>query len=254
LRKRKGAYPIPPLDEALIPMVLKKSVARKEKGVPAPEAKGWAAERQGRKRSRLPAEQRKSSILRAAAEVFAERGYRLSSVSEIVQRAGVARGTFYLYFDSKRDAFLQVVQTYFEDIAAILWDNHAVLEEALREGKDFLGAWRRNISSVLDYHRSNPHLASIVYREALGRDEDFSERVEELSRLARRIYREELRMMEDRGLIRPCDLELVTSMAVGGVVYVILEHLVQSKGADVEAMAEEILAYHARALAPRHLP
>ena len=238
----------------MIPMAPKKRVILREKGSATPAGKFREAERPERKRTRLPAEQRKRSILQAAAEVFAERGYRLSSVSDIVQRAEVARGTFYLYFDSKRDAFLQLVQTYFEDIAAILWDNHAVLEKALREGEDFLGAWRRNISSILDYHRRNPHLASIIYREALGRDEDFSERAEELSRLARRIYREEFRMMEDRGLIRPCDLELVTSMAVGSVVYVILEHLVQSKGADVEAMAEEILSYHARALAPRPLP
>lgn len=232
-------------------MKAEKKGSPKGKRVSAPAREDRELGKQERKRSRLPAEQRKKSILRAAAEIFAERGYRLSSVSDIVHRAGVARGTFYLYFESKRDAFLQLIQYYFEDIAAILWDNHAHLEKALREGGDFLGAWRRNISSLLDYHRRNPHLASIVYREALGRDEDFSQKVEELSRLARRIYKEEFTMMESRGLIRPCPLELVTSMAVGSVVYVILEHLVQSKKADVETMAKEILVYHARALAPR---
>lgn len=202
------------------------------------------------KRERLPAEKRRSMILQAAAEVFAERGYRLSSVNDIIQRAGIARGTFYLYFDSKREVFLQVIQSYFEDIASILWRNHADLERALDEGGDFLAAWRRNIVNVLDYHRRHPHLTSIVYREALGKDEDFSERVDELSRLARRIYREEFRMMAERGLIRRCDLDLVTSTVVGGMVYAIMEHLMQKKRVNVQALADEIFTYHSRALAP----
>jgi AcrR family transcriptional regulator len=34
--------------------------------------------------------------------VFSEKGYHLASVSDIVEHAGIARGTFYQYFDNKR--------------------------------------------------------------------------------------------------------------------------------------------------------
>lgn len=44
---------------------------------------------------------RREELLRAAREIFAEKGFEAATVSEIVARAGVAQGTFYLYFPSK---------------------------------------------------------------------------------------------------------------------------------------------------------
>ena len=47
--------------------------------------------------------ERREQILAAARAVFDEKGYELATVSEIVRRAGVAQGTFYLYFESKKN-------------------------------------------------------------------------------------------------------------------------------------------------------
>ncbi len=44
---------------------------------------------------------RRAELLRAAREVLAEKGLDAARVSEIVGRARVAQGTFYLYFPSK---------------------------------------------------------------------------------------------------------------------------------------------------------
>jgi TetR/AcrR family fatty acid metabolism transcriptional regulator len=44
---------------------------------------------------------KRSAILRAAAQVFADKGYSNSKVSDIAQEAGIADGTVYLYFRSK---------------------------------------------------------------------------------------------------------------------------------------------------------
>ena len=52
---------------------------------------------------------RRAELVSAAAAVFAERGVANTTVSDVVKAAGVAQGTFYLYFDSKDDAVLAVV-------------------------------------------------------------------------------------------------------------------------------------------------
>jgi AcrR family transcriptional regulator len=49
-------------------------------------------------------------LLDAAEEVFGEMGYYEASVSEITRRAGVAQGTFYIYFHSKRETFVELVE------------------------------------------------------------------------------------------------------------------------------------------------
>jgi AcrR family transcriptional regulator len=53
---------------------------------------------------------RRAELASAAARVFAERGVANTAVSDIVKAAGVAQGTFYLYFDSKDDVVVAVVE------------------------------------------------------------------------------------------------------------------------------------------------
>jgi AcrR family transcriptional regulator len=46
--------------------------------------------------------ERRLQILHAARGIFAKRGYHQTTIDDIVLQAGVARGTFYLYFEDKR--------------------------------------------------------------------------------------------------------------------------------------------------------
>jgi TetR/AcrR family transcriptional regulator, fatty acid metabolism regulator protein len=61
---------------------------------------------------------RRAELISAASGVFAERGVANTTVSDIVRSAGVAQGTFYLYFDSKEDVVLAVVHRIGDDMLA----------------------------------------------------------------------------------------------------------------------------------------
>ncbi len=63
-----------------------------------------APQRQRRKEAR-PAE-----LLEAALDLFVERGYAATKLDEVAARAGVAKGTLYLYFASKEELFKAVIQ------------------------------------------------------------------------------------------------------------------------------------------------
>jgi AcrR family transcriptional regulator len=51
----------------------------------------------------------RQAILEAAEEVFGENSYERASIAEITRRAGVAQGTFYVYFPDKKAAFVELV-------------------------------------------------------------------------------------------------------------------------------------------------
>ena len=53
---------------------------------------------------------RKAEILAAACRLFSIKGYHHSSVADILEAAGIARGTFYLYFTSKRAIFEELLE------------------------------------------------------------------------------------------------------------------------------------------------
>ena len=64
---------------------------------------------------------RRSQLITAARAVFAKKGYEDATVSEIVGRAGVAQGTFYLYFPGKESlagAFAEILSERFAELAA----------------------------------------------------------------------------------------------------------------------------------------
>jgi AcrR family transcriptional regulator len=64
----------------------------------------------------LGQQQKREAVLRAAMEIFAERGYQGATVEEIARRAGVAKGTPYLYFSDKADLFYAVFNKWSGDI------------------------------------------------------------------------------------------------------------------------------------------
>src|ERR1051325_12177451 len=61
------------------------------------------------KKTALPKSERRQQILSVARDVFARRGYHQTTIDDIALQAGVARGTFYLYFEDKRAGFSDLI-------------------------------------------------------------------------------------------------------------------------------------------------
>lgn len=71
--------------------------------------------------------EKKSRIVAAAAQVFAQRGFSGTSVAEIAVQAGIGKGTIYEYFNSKEDLFFAVFEWYHSITATGLTVNISVL-------------------------------------------------------------------------------------------------------------------------------
>ena len=67
-------------------------------------------------RRRVGREQRRQELIGAALKVFASTGVAATSVDDIVRAAGVAKGTFYLYFDTKDDIVTAVAERMVEGV------------------------------------------------------------------------------------------------------------------------------------------
>jgi AcrR family transcriptional regulator len=56
-------------------------------------------------------ENKRNNILRAARKLFFDRGFKFVTVDSIAAKAGVSKGSIYLYFDSKEEIYAQVLVT-----------------------------------------------------------------------------------------------------------------------------------------------
>src|SRR3954447_6064385 len=91
----------------------------------------------------------RQALLEAALAVFAERGYRDSSVDDIAERAGYSKGAMYWHFSSKDDLFFALIEERIErpwrEGIALLGSaspEHDMAPEASRRFGEMLGAQR----------------------------------------------------------------------------------------------------------------
>lgn len=94
-------------------------------------------------------------ILDAARDEFGERGFSESSIVGITQRAGVALGTFYTYFDSKEALFQALVR----DMSAQVRDHVAPV---FGGATDMLDGERRALESFLWFAREHRDVYRII--------------------------------------------------------------------------------------------
>ena len=169
-------------------------------------------------------------ILDAARDEFGDRGFSDSSIVGITQRAGVALGTFYTYFDSKEAVFQELVR----DMSAQVRDHVAPAFSGATDGID---AERRALESFLDFARTHRHVYRIIDEAEFVQPSVYREHYETTaSRIAARLI-----ASRDRGEIgagySDQDLEMLAWAIMGANVFLGLRYSIWSSG-DSSRVAE----------------
>ena len=173
------------------------------------------APRQRRERRK---EARPGELLDAALSLFVEKGFAATRVEEVAARAGVSKGTLFLYFPSKEDLFKAVVR---ETIAGRFGEWNQELDafegnsaELLRH---CLHAWWERIGMtaasgitklVMSEAGMFPEIAAFYQQEVIGPGHDLLKRI-----LQRGI---------DRGEFRPMELEYAIYSLIAPMIFLLM--------------------------------
>jgi TetR/AcrR family transcriptional regulator len=115
----------------------------------SPRLADGAASRGAPPRRERRKESRPAELIAAALEVFVERGYAATRLDDVAARAGVSKGTLYLYFENKEELFKAVVRenivTQIERFRESVAQSDAPPAELLRQ---FFVAWWEGFGST----------------------------------------------------------------------------------------------------------
>ena len=138
----------------------------------------------------LVTEFRTAGILEAARKVFARKGFHEAKVEDIAEAAGVAKGTVYLYYDSKRDVYIAAlkfgiaqVSTPEEKLKALIAAKLAYFDE----NRDFFKIYYSELGNIPTTHPG-------------GIDNEFKALYQEQARLVEAILKEGARKKVIRSL------------------------------------------------------
>ncbi len=160
-------------------------------------------------------------ILDAAEEVFGEMGYYEASISEITRRAGVAQGTYYIYFHSKREIFKELV----EDIGKRLRTD---LRAAIAETSDRLEAEKRGFTAFFKFAIRHRHIYSIVQEAERVVPDAYAAYYQKISQG----YVRGLTAAMEEGSVRQLDAEAISYALIGIGHFVALRWLIWPQEGD----------------------
>ena len=185
------------------------------------------------------AEERPAEICAAALAVFAEKGFAAAKLDEIARRAGVSKGTLYLYFKDKEGLFRAVVRDTvapnIEDVRAAMLASDLPFAELARMFLTRFAEITRKVpvgavaKMVIGESRNFPELAKVWHDQVASRA---------LSMLAALIAK-----AQQRGEVREGDPRLHAFTLVGPMLMGVLwrETLQPAGGAplDLDALAKQ---------------
>ena len=148
----------------------------------------------------------RKKILDAAAALFLENGFENTTIMQIVNRADIVKGTFYLHFQTKTELLVVLGrQDGAERVRALI--------TAVQDGLPALDALQRYYKAMVQWFEAQPHIAEDVILSAIRLHDPSSGSPEAVAHDFTRLM---LQIARDRGEVR-ADIDATTqAIVIGG--------------------------------------
>lgn len=179
-------------------------------------------------------EARRRSILQAAISTFADRGFTASRTRDIAERAGVAEGTIYLYFESKDELLLTAFRHTVGEFAGSV-------ERLLGDPRPFRERLTEFVRSQFILIERDPSLASVLLFESRQSTKFYGGSVRDVLRSYATAVERLLQSGVDAGEVRGgLDLPLVRRMLIGALEEVELNWLLGDRTRALTPLARGV--------------
>lgn len=187
-------------------------------------------------------------IMEAALKVFSKQGYSKTKISEIVSEAGIAQGTFYLYFKNKKDVFTQLI----DEFLGIMYERmSSITIDGTESYQDMENQIKQIYRVLLTTYKENRMLAKIFFREAIAIDEEFENKVHEFYRRCTDYASKFLDIGIQAGLLREFNKEILIYAVIGMVENVAYKFIVIEDYDDIEALVENMAKFESYGIIKR---
>jgi AcrR family transcriptional regulator len=190
----------------------------------------------------FPAPERRRQILAGAKKVFAARGYHDTNISHICDDLGIARGTLYQYFDSKKAVFVAVVEDLLQRVReAVEAEPKVEIPKGMRLKSDEVihysaSSLRRILAAAFEDEAS----LRILVREAVGLDVQIDAILRAIDDIVVDRFAADIAVVQRAGVFRS-DVKprMAALFCVGGIQKLALDALTQGEAIDLDALALE---------------
>lgn len=179
-------------------------------------------------------EQKRDALIQAAFEEFSNLDYNSASISRIVRELDIAKGSFYQYFQDKKDLYLYLLNLVSEAKLALLQKT-----PPLKEKMDFYEylSWLFEIS--IDFDRTHPVFSRLAYRAFYGNSSIQDSAIDEIKQASTKFIRKIVIQGVKQGDIDShLDLDLVV-FVVDTLINAFNHYIPQKMGVTAQILADQ---------------
>ncbi|MCK2239013.1 MULTISPECIES: TetR/AcrR family transcriptional regulator [unclassified Crossiella] len=178
-------------------------------------------------------------IIDAAFDCFAERGYHATAIADIATRLGIGHGTFYRYFENKRDIVDHVITDLVDRVKVALTAENA--PDAVSTLDDYRAQTARIGESLARIFHEDPRVPRMLLFEAAGIDKAMAERVLDFFDLATALTASYLSHGVRLGYLRTdLDVDNTASAITGMILASALSSLRKPEGEHQRKLSEAV--------------
>ena len=196
----------------------------------------------------MPRRDKRADIVNAGIRIFSRKGFNRCSVEDILQEAHVARATFYSYFDSKKDLFVELVDgilnNMFEIVAKELSDIPTSIDELKQKT-------RNTILELYRFYNENWEFSAIYIKEVMGMNPEIDYRIVEWQQRLAEMVKLLLSRGIEKGIFRNMDVDIVATVVAGIPQHVGLQLFMLHQEIDIPRVADALTDYLIYGLAAR---
>ena len=185
--------------------------------------------------ARAPArtpEERRHDILAAARRVFAAKGYHRTGIADIVTEVGVARGTFYRYYDSKRAVFQAVLEEMMGEVVGVV--------QAIDVTRPIPAQVEENLGRLI-HAITAEDVCRVLFAEAMGIDAEGDDALRAFYGQALQRIELALQTGQALGVVRPGDVRLKARLLLGLIKEPVVQATLEAQELDSAALVEELV-------------
>ena len=180
----------------------------------------------------VQAKNTRERLIEAAKKVFSEKGFFESHISHIIEEAGTARGTFYIYFESKEEIFKEILKGIVEELKRRI--------KPVNVKEDPIDQIVRNIERILDFAVEERELSKIILFRSY--DTSFSIIVDEFFKEVTEMVKTSLEKGILMGYLKPVNTEIIAQAMVGAVKE-IMKNAIEKGNIDTYMVAKELVEF-----------
>jgi AcrR family transcriptional regulator len=183
----------------------------------------------------LDKSERRLQKLQNAPEVYAKHGYHAAKIDDIVAAAGIARGTFYSYFEDKRAIFDEIVDQTFARIGASI-----VRVDTDDPSRSVGEQVRQNIRAIVHALLEDRATTKILLSDAVGLDPELDRKLMSFYEAIGQLLESSLADGQERGIVAPGDVRMFSIMSLGAMKEIMYQVTMRDLGYPEDRIVEEI--------------